>query len=236
MQTDVQVDDTKLTEDEKYQALNELLSLATCASVPGSKGKLQGYLWRDMLLALADDEEFDGVTYLGLRNAPAGKGNHHAWEGGLVAHMLEMWDTYLYWKEFPLLPPDPLITDANVLKGIIVHDLHKAWCEFVRDPAVDTGLNYGKHPSGNLVGNDQKSMYILNQHGVKIDLVICNVLYCSEGGWAKAPPRWCTTLSKLVYLLDEFSGNVMSRAADGTNFNVRSKLRLEPSFELKSDV
>lgn len=222
-----------LTADQKTVNLEKFLGLvATRIDGDPFGGERQ---WVKMLISLAEDVTHEGVTYLGLRNAPAGKGNHHAYEGGLIQHYLEMWQTYINWRS--LLPvPDPLITESNVLKGIIIHDLHKAWCEFVRDPAVDTGLNYGRHPSGNLVGNDQKSMYLINQAGIKLDLVLSNLLYTSEGGWAKAPPRWCTTLSKLVYLLDEFSGNIISRIEDGTHFNVRTQLGLEPSFEVQLGV
>lgn len=223
-----------LTEE---QMRRNFASLVARAGDISTGGFLEGHSWSDMLLDLGPSMTYDGKFYLGLMGAPAAKGNHHAYQGGLVEHLLQMWDTYWSLKENGILPTgDPLITDANVLKGIIVHDLHKAWATFVVDGTVDTGLNYGKHPSSSMLTNDQKSMYILNRAGVKLDLIISNVLYCSEGGWAASPPRWCSTLAKLVYLLDEWSGNVTSRIEAGTHINVREKLDLSTSFDLEFTV
>lgn len=223
-----------LTEEQMRSNFYCLVSIAGDTS---TGGLLEDRTWSDMLLALGPSTVYDNVTYLGLMEAPAAKGNHHAYRGGLANHLLQMWDTYWSLKGNGILPPgDPLITDANVLKGILIHDLHKAWATFIEDSGVDTGLNYGKHPSNSMLTNDQKSMYIINRAGVKLDLVLSNVLYCSEGGWAKSPPRWCSTLAKLIYLLDEWSGNVASRIEAGTYINVREKLDLRPSFDLEFAV
>lgn len=189
--------------------------------------------WSQMLFKLRGDsfEKKPEPVFLGMFNAPAAKGNHHAYEGGLVAHMLEMFNFYLDLEK--TLPKDPLINRSSVLKGIICHDLHKSWKTFIRDDTVPSGLNYGFHPSNNLVTNDQKSMYILSQAGIKLNLVEANVLYASEGGWAESPPKWTTTLAKLVYLLDELSGNVKARSEQGNTMNLRDAMGDPSMFEIE---
>lgn len=179
-----------------------------------------GWKWGDALRTLAPDLVHEGVTYLGLERAPAGKGNHHAFIGGLVHHMLEMWDFWELLK--PNLPPDPLLTDVRILKGILVHDLHKAWATFVLDPAVDSGLNYGKHPSEGMFTHLQKTLYLVMRLGLDLDAVDFNALCCSEGGWAENHPKWGSTVGKLLYLLDELSGNVKARAEQGNILDVRA--------------
>lgn len=180
-----------------------------------------GPKWVEMLDHLRDDRAYETI-YLGMMRAPAAKGNHHAFIGGLVAHMLQMW--YLGKKLMAVLPVDPLITHERVLRGIIAHDFHKAWATFVEVPASDKaqkGLDYGKHVSNSMMTNDQKSIYLLMQHGIVLDMVDMNVLFSSEGGWAEAPPRWVSTLAKFVYLLDEMSGNVAQRSIQANILDLR---------------
>lgn len=168
-----------------------------------------------------------GQTYLGFRRAPAAKGNHHAYIGGLVQHLQEMWNHWVTIKQ--TLPMDTILDSPAVLRGILCHDLHKAWCTFQLVETTEKapwGLEYGKHPSNFLMTKDQKSLYLLMQAGLKLDMLDMNCLANSEGGWAESPPKWGTTLSKLVYLLDELSGNVEARAVQGNDIDLR---RVGPS-------
>jgi hypothetical protein len=149
------------------------------------------------------------VEYLGLRDASAAKSNHHDYQGGLVQHFLEMWD---YWQVLKsTFPPCTLLTDARILAGILLHDLHKAWCYYHPDPEDATKISYGSHPSSGFLRDDQKTAYLIQQYKLPVDLIQLNALYHSEGGWAECPPKWNTVLAKLLYLLDELSGNVLAR-------------------------
>jgi len=204
---------TVLTEEKLTENFDRLLGLVETICGPE---------WLSLVLNLGQNVNYDNQLYLGFRTAPAAKGNHHAYVGGLVEHLLEMWQQFRVLEHS--LPADPIICESRVLKGIVMHDLHKAWCTFVMDDKVDSGLNYGPHPSNSLVRNDQKTMYLLNQAGIKLDLIDLNCLYSSEGGWAECPPKWITTLSKLVYLLDEMSGNVFARSIQGNNIDLRDAL------------
>ena len=165
--------------------------------------------WSTLMSTLKKNTDYEGTTYLGLRDAPAAKANHHAYKGGLIAHYLEMWAIYKS-LDMKLIGQDPMIADDSILKGIILHDLHKGWCNFVEDSAVPSGLNYGKHPSSSLLTQDQKTVYIASKY-VTLDLLQLNAVYHSEGGWAASPPKWSSVLAKLLYLLDEFSSNVKDR-------------------------
>lgn len=198
--------------------------------------RVLGPTWSALLDNLdADVVDPKGQHYLGMRRAPAGKGNHHAYIGGLVQHMTEMWH---HWVTLaPTLPQGTILEDAAVLRGIVCHDLHKAWCTFQiveHSDKCPNGLDYGKHPSNFLMTNDQKSLYILMQSGIKLDMLDMNCLANSEGGWAESPPKWGTTLSKMVYLLDELSGNVEARAQAGNDIDLRKtdvySALFEPDF------
>jgi hypothetical protein len=193
--------------------------------------------WLEMIEGLKEDHEditsisdHLPMTYLGFKNAPAGKGNHHAYIGGLVMHLIEMWGFWLTLK--PQLPSDdPLLTDSNVMQAIILHDLHKAQTTFIcnRKLPLENGeeskdyiLEYGKHPSSSLLTNDQKSLYIATKHNIILDIYQWNSLFNSEGGYAKSPPKFSTSLAKLVYTLDELSSNVLARSSVGNCVDIRS--------------
>lgn len=170
---------------------------------------------------LADDFTIDGATYAGFVNAPAGVGQHHNYFGGLVEHLLEMWQVYVQLK--PMLPAETKaeVDDAKVLMAIIVHDLHKSYLNYrVLNDDEKTGKNekrffaYAERPETRLLNQDQHSALVLSRHTVQLPLIVWNSLYCSEGGYKENPPKDVSALAKLVYLLDEFSSNVIYRMAN----------------------
>jgi hypothetical protein len=57
------------------------------------------------------------------------------------------------------------------------------------------------------------------------------MVYHSEGGWADSPPKWGSTYAKLIYLLDEMSGNVIARNRQGNTLDIRSLV--VPSHKLE---
>lgn len=156
----------------------------------------------------------------GLRRCPASKAGHHAFLGGLVAHMNEMWEVYK--KLYPLL--ESFDQEQNHLQpwrvwaGILFHDLHKAVGNYklVRQNWFEY-FDYGDDLTNKMLNDDQKSALILSNANVYLDVIQANALYNSEGGWADNPPRFNTVLGKLLYLLDEASGNVLERLKQGGN-------------------
>jgi hypothetical protein len=124
-----------------------------------------------------------------------------------------------------------MIHDVSVLKGIILHDLHKAWVMFIADPSKPSGIGYGQHPANNMLRKDQCTVYICQQAGIVLDLATLNMVYHSEGGWADSPPKWGSTYAKLIYLLDEMSGNVIARNRQGNTLDIRSLV--VPSHKLE---
>lgn len=162
----------------------------------------------------------DGRVFLGLRRAPAAKYHHHAREGGLVQHMLEMWHLWVLIKgRYEPLSESPCLSDELVMKSILNHDLHKAFCTYVlvsEDPwKADYMPMTDKDRLDKLLPQDMKSLSILSDHGIALSPELISALVWSEGGWSTAakigdrverPP-----LAVLAYLLDEFSGNVLDR-------------------------
>lgn len=197
-------------------------------------GRPASLAWKDLIVGLADNQADPktGRMYLGLREAPAAKRNHHAELGGLVQHYIEMWDLYKEMgprlfrsirtsEDMHTAGEWEYVTRERVLEGILLHDLSKAYFTFeFLTMGESTTIDYGDHPSGNrkiggMLRDDQKSLWIAGTYGLSFDLVQLNALYHSEGGWAECPPRWDTVLSKLLYLLDELSGNVWARNQAG---------------------
>lgn len=171
--------------------------------------RAQQYL--KMMNNLYADRYIDQATvWLGFCRAPAAKGNHHDFEGGLVAHLLEMWDIWQVIR--PLAYAAPYVTDERILEHIINHDLHKASQTFTTNVNT-TGwfVEYGRHDSDQFLSHDQKSLWLLNSNGIELDMEQVNALYWSEGGFSKNAPRESTVLAKVGYILDEMSGNVVER-------------------------
>lgn len=166
------------------------------------------------------DRIHKGISYCGFLNAPAAKGVHHARTGGLVQHLLEMFEL---WKTISstIATDNKVLTGQNVAATIILHDLHKAYFHFAKDGAEVSGYNYGKHPISSLLTDDQKTMYIVQHYDVKLNAYVLNAVYNSEGGYAKNPPRFQTTLAKIVYILDELS-TAINRTKQGNIVDIRS--------------
>ena len=168
--------------------------------------------------ALKEDHMLDGRTYAGFFNAPAGVGQHHCYCGGLVEHLIEMYETYDRLRYMLPSVSKAEVNDDYVLMAIIAHDLHKAYRTYhYLEDHEKTGKNenrvfgYAEVSETKLLTQDQHSAMLLSVHDVKLPLIVLNSLYCSEGGYKKSPPRETSALAKLVYLLDEFSSNVLYR-------------------------
>lgn len=206
-----------------WQKLRELIDATLPATCPQ---------WFTLLDAIRDDTlTSDGKLLLGFYRAPAAKGYHHAYEGGLIAHLLEMWHTYTVLRDnFPVLTQQgEHITDSRVLTAILAHDLHKAYLTFVLDEAAYAegrwSTSYASdHPSENLLTHDVKSLSLLMRYGISMDDEQLNAFCWAEGGWSSIQPKWTSVLAKLCYLLDEFSGNVLARIAARTLLDHRKPL------------
>lgn len=181
-----------------------------------------------MFAYLAPDRVTSEGTLLGARNAPAGKGNHHAFRGGLVQHMLEMWDCWQTMKPFFQHQAGESwdsehLSDERILRCILNHDLHKAWKTFKLVTDDPWEVVYSEDPSEKLMTWDTKTMFLLLEHSIPMDELQMNALLWSSGGWSEIKPKWQSVLAKAAYLLDEASGNVVSRLRDETLMNVRIK-------------
>lgn len=201
------------------QNWSRLTAITTDMVVQNFGTKDDGSLHTIMLNDLRQDRVVGDITVLGMYRAPASKDRHHDREGGLVQHLLEMWDIWMtdgsaiirQWGK-----PHPLINDGLIWRTILYHDLNKVWRYRLesQDPwKVDFAKDEDK--LAKLIGNHNKALWFLHKYGIKLSLPLFNALLCSEGGYNKHSPEVETVLAKTVYLLDELSANV----ADRLNYN-----------------
>ena len=173
----------------------------------------------NMILGLRYDRVYHpSDVLLGLRRAPAATRRHHSREGGLVEHYLEMWGAYLVMKPMFFKDGSPwneAETDRRVLKGVINHDLHKAYHYYRLVSEDPWKTEYSKSDTRTLVTDNHATLFILEKWGIKMDLIDRNILLNSEGGWCEVETKEVASIAKLVYLLDDLSGNVLDRLKTG---------------------
>lgn len=188
----------------------------------------QGAQHMTMLIKLRCDEVINGVVYMGLERAPAAVRNHHSHEGGLLDHMLEMWDC---WESslsrlFSRGIRKDHLSQGRILRAILYHDLHKGYRYYVNvkegelpkeclgRPLRKSDWGTLRHPTSLMTDNAQ-TMQILMKHEISLDALQMNALQYSEGGWAETKPPDRSVLATVAYLLDELSGNGLARDRDG---------------------
>ena len=216
-----------LTVEKREENFNKLKSFVVYAL-----GEEEGAAWGLLLESLKDDGvcSEDGRSWLGLRDAPAGKFQHHAYLGGLVVHLLEMLElaepiielvaysctsTLITRVESPQKSFEISVGLKDVARVVLLHDLHKAHQTYVH---IGEGrFEYTRNTLNDLVSVNMQSLMLARGHGLDyLDKpVVMNALEASEGGWAKVHPRFCTPTAKVCYLLDELSANVVSRILEG---------------------
>lgn len=196
---------------------DQLKELAMC-HIAEEEGQAR---WGALLDGLRNNEERSYLVFPGFERAPAARGNHHAFEGGLVYHLLEMWAC---WQTIrPNFICEPYVSDSRVIRAILAHDLHKAFRTYVvvsRDPWTVEYANE-KDPSNMLMDDTIKSLWLLGRFGVPMDPEQLNALCWAHGGFSDIRPKWSTVLAKVCYLLDEMSGNGIARIDARTFLNVR---------------
>lgn len=223
-------------EGQKELNYNALTSIAM-AAFEGEERRA----WQLVFDELKRDHVFaDKSVSLGFLNAPAGKAQHHAYQGGLVVHLLEMLDiaksllpivtlagthtlgkTSLAGVEVSYCTVDETLTWENVVRVVLLHDLHKAFQTF------SPSLEYIKDSFSSLTTVNMQSLMLVNRFGnysYTLHPVVVNALEHSEGGWAKNPPYFLTPLAKFCYVLDELSANVVARILEGEVFPKRFSL------------
>lgn len=182
--------------------------MLTPDQIASNYAKLYG-ICRTLDVALADVLEFyrpdlidnSGVHVLGFETAPAGKSIHHAYEGGLVEHILEMLEHVdMFCERWPF-------SRRNLYLGCILHDFHKGFCHYKK---TDTGIDYYTHYYTRMLTPNQKTLAMIGG-GVPlaplyhVDSDVLNIIFNSEGGWAENPSKEVSVEAKLVYLADELS-------------------------------
>lgn len=170
--------------------------------------------------------EDDGkhIRVFGIFDAPAGKGVHHAYQGGLVLHLLEM---KYYLDKFadelldgPSGKKNPCLDMDSMYQGAFLHDIHKGFMHFYEKD--DGTIDYWNGAWSTFMTPDQKTYAMLMESGVRISAKVQHIINNSEGGWAENPSKEATVEAKLVYLADELSV-VNSRIQQGNIKSIRQR-------------
>lgn len=98
--------------------------------------------WKKFITALLRDEEFTGK----LLPAPAAKGMHHVYAGGLLEHTLSVATLCML-----LADHYPDLDRQTLLAGAVCHDLGKVW-------ELTQGLNFDYTSEGRLLGHMQLAL------------------------------------------------------------------------------
>lgn len=167
-----------------------------------------------IVLNLSGVFEEDSSYYPGLVWAPASYNRHHSYPGGLVVHYREMISlaTLLLDK----LPKHETLNETNVLSVILLHDLHKAWKNYIcHERDQECTYEYNKDPSRNAFDKNTISLQLAESalrwagSNYKIPLPVIHAIMNSEGGYGTTKTREVSALAKFCYVLDELSANVM---------------------------
>lgn len=171
------------------------------------------------------------IRVFGIFDAPAGKGVHHAYQGGLVEHLLEMryyLDKFAYdLLDGPSGKKHPILDMDAMYQGAFLHDIHKGFMHF--HEKEDGTIDYWNGAWSAFMTPDQKTYAMLMESGICISPKVQHIINHSEGGWAENPSKEATVEAKLVYLADELSV-CNSRMQQG---NVKS-IRQRPDVWFKS--
>lgn len=152
-----------------------------------------------VLKRYSEDCVCGGNTYFGFRRAPAAKGIHHAYIGGLIQHYLEMLQLADNMRNIPLFST---LSDEAILFGVFAHDLHKAFAHYYY---LDGKIAYSANYTTKCLTPNQKTVFMLSQCDVRLSELDLNMIFSSEGGYATDAPAQVSVLAKFVYLLDEQS-------------------------------
>ena len=143
-----------------------------------------------------DKTHSDGTVFLGLERAPASREHHHAYIGGLVVHLLEMISFYRTLKS------SFSVREVDVIKGIINHDLHKAYCTYTLENGVF--VRKKDYLEENL-GETGKTLHLLKRGRIDVNWQLLSSLLNSHGGWSEWKTEKVPQLGRLLYLLDDLS-------------------------------
>lgn len=189
---------------------------AQLTSVSMSQSHDLELLYASLLTYTENDRTVDGRCMLGMKRAPGSHSRHHAHEGGLVCHLLQMWEIWCDLRKIILdhsqRATHPNMTDSYVWRAILHHDLNKVW-KYVSVTSDPWMVEYAKNedPTTSLLGDTHKSLWLLNRATIPLNIPLHNALICAEGGFTKCQPQVETVLAKTVYILDEMSANVIDR-------------------------
>lgn len=179
-----------------------------------------------LLAEIADDQVYEGVSYLGLIRAPATVRNHHARDGGLIQLALRMWSAWIVLRNgfgeevyrddalafASALHRPPFVTDALVLRTIIHRVIPRGWATYV-DATAPGGawtVERGEHPSEALLAETGKAAHLLGGAGIEIGIELAHALGLRQDGRERSVLcLLCDTLVDVAEALDRIETAAM---------------------------
>lgn len=158
---------------------------------------------RALLLAFLDDPK----TLEGLKVAPAAKGIHHAYKGGLADHILSVMRlAHRIGDHYPMVDRDLLVA------GALLHDIGK-----VQELSYERG-NFDYTDEGRLVGHLVMTAQKIREHAARIEGFppalehhITHIVLAHHGQLEFGSPKVPVTLEALiVHLIDTLDSRVAS--------------------------
>ncbi|MDL2316581.1 HD domain-containing protein [Desulfovibrio sp. OttesenSCG-928-A18] len=191
------VESLRLLEEEEATGLNPALFMPASPHDPNAmleelralaRGVLVHKPWRKLILGLLDDPDI-GPRF---RLAPAAKGMHHAYAGGLLEHTLSV-------ARLCMLIADnyPELDRQILFAGALCHDLGKIW-------ELSGGLSIDYTSEGRLLGHISLVMErlapYLRKAGLEPDLVehLQHLILSHHGSLEFGSPRLPATAEALV--------------------------------------
>jgi hypothetical protein len=112
------------------------------------------------------------------------------------------------------------LSDAEVLKGIIHHDLNKVH-KYKLVSTEPWEVDYAKDVDilTEHLGDTHKSLHLLGMYNISVPLKLHGALVRAEGGFSETKTKAESVFAKVLYILDELSANVISRIDSGRLMN-----------------
>lgn len=139
-----------------------------------------------------------------FQRAPAAKGIHHPWIGGLLEHVLSL--CYLAKR---VCPHYPHVDEDQVLYGCIMHDFAKIW-------ELSYDGTFGYTDEGKLVGHLVSGVIVTDRHvrarpdfPKDLEMRLKHILLAHHGTYEFGSPKLPQTLeAELVHRLDDLDSKI----------------------------
>ena len=159
-------------------------------------------------------DNYKGEECVRLLEAPAGRRKHHSYSGGLLEHINQMIQiAFMIYGQYTY-PFSRILNKGDIVVGCFIHDLHKAYCTFIRDEENNNAsFRYSK--DNKHMTAEMESLKILMDYDITLTEDQMNCLFMAEGGWSNLAriqqPLDLSKLAVLVHIADMYSSQILKK-------------------------